>query len=70
MTGSKDWQQSGQQDKQAAVEEMRSASSDRKEAHEKAGGYKLGILLRVCAAKVVLASALWRFSCSSSPNIA
>lgn len=34
VTGSKDWQQSGQQDKQAAVDEMRSASSDRKEAQE------------------------------------
>ena len=34
MTGSKDWQQSGQQDKQGAVEEMRAASQDRKESQE------------------------------------
>ncbi|DBA75659.1 hypothetical protein WJX79_009072 [Trebouxia sp. C0005] len=34
VTGSKAWQQSGQEDKQAAVDEMRAASSDRKEAQE------------------------------------
>lgn len=34
LTGSKEWQKSGQDDKQGAVDEMRAASSDRKEAQE------------------------------------
>ena len=34
VTGSQEWQKSGQQDKQGAVEEMRAASQDRKEAQE------------------------------------
>lgn len=34
VTGSEAWQKSGQQDKQGAVDEMRAASSDRKEAQE------------------------------------
>ena len=34
VTGSKDWQQSGQKDKQGAVDEMRAASQDRKEAQD------------------------------------
>lgn len=34
MTGSQAWQKSGQEDKQGAVDEMRAASSDRKEAQE------------------------------------
>ena len=34
MTGSEAWQKSGQQDKQGAVDEMRAASSDRKETQE------------------------------------
>lgn len=34
VTGSRDWQQSGQQNKQTAVEDMRSATSDRKEAQQ------------------------------------
>lgn len=34
MTGAKAWQESGQKDKQGAVDEMRAASSDPKEAQE------------------------------------
>ena len=35
VTGSKTWQQSGHEDKQQAVDEMRSASGDREEAQKR-----------------------------------